>query len=397
MSNKKKHMDVLFIKLDKIEPPIIKEDKSNEYVKFGKDNNYPDKMIELNKKASLHRSIINKKVRKIVAQGLLSESEQTETFIREMSKTDMPFEFLEKTAKDLEIQNGFYWEITWAKNGKKINRINHLPYEKCRLGKRNEDGVIDKVFYKEEGIKKNTRASDMDEYPVFDPDTTGKKEPQILYALRYEAGQDYYPLPSYNGAVIDIDTAYQISTYHNANIKNGFAPSYVLFFRGTEPEPDEKNKIVKKMKEKYSGAEQAGQPVVFFLDTGQEEPILKVIESSDNDKQFEVLNKDTKETIVNAHEIPRQVVGLESAGSLGNTKEILQATALFQKDYIENEQDYILRHLNALLSVNNLEEAYIKNPAMSILMFDIKIEDIFTTEELRQFFGLEKKEAIDEQ
>jgi len=391
-------ISIEFVKLSAHETPIIKEENSYDYIRFGKDNSYPQMLNELYHKASLHRSIIKKKVRMILAKGLTSESEASLEFLKNMSDYDRLEDFLDKTATDLELHNGFSWEVIWNNKGDKINKVNHIPVSDVRLGKEDEEGKIEKIFYKKDGIFKSyTKANEMEEYVPFS-DANNKKEAQLLYSIKYEAGMYYYTLASYNGAITDIETQSEISKFHNANIKNGFAPSYIITFEGPEPSPAVKKKIVKKLKEKYSGAENSGAPVILFLDRKMASPKFELVASTDIDKQFEQLNKDIKEMIVNSHEIPRQVVGLESAGSLGNSKEILQASAMFQSDYIVPQQEFILSKLNMLLEFNGLEPVAFKNPSLSLLMFDIDLKEVLSTDEIRESLGFGKrKEALNEQ
>ncbi len=378
-----------------VENPTIVETKYSEYVKIGADNKYPDTLLDYYENVGLHKAIILKKISMILGTGIASTCETKSTideeFISAANNNETLDVILEKCANDLIIFGGYYLQVIWNKKGDKIAEIYHMPYNKMRSGKANEYGKVEKYYYNStlSPFAKYTQLSSLTEINTFSI-TENKKEPQILFTKFYDPSNIYYPMPDYSGAVTDIDTLQEISKFQNTNIKNNFQPGFIIFFRGPEPDEDAKDLIISSLRDKYSGSGNAGKPMVFFLDSEQEAPEIKPMETSDIAEMYQTLMKSVKENIVVSHQVPRTVANLESAGSLGNTKEVLQNNLIFRMDYIKNAQEKLLSSFNMIGKINGLCELEFVNPNPSLLMFGLnELKEILTVDEFREFLGYE--------
>ena len=272
-----------------------------------------------------------------------------------------------------------------------------MPYEKMRNDLPNKYDKIETYLYwnhLHQKITSYSNKSDFEKIPAFS--LNNNKKDQILYVQNYSPATPYYGSAAYQSAVLDIQTYSEISNYNNSNLHNGFAPSYTIFFRGSEPSDEQKDDIVAELVSKYGGTNNSNKPMVFFLSEEQEAPQIETIDTSHVAEQYETLLKTLKENIAIAHQIPRQIIGLETPGSLGNSKEIIEASELFRSDYIVPQQELLLKGFNMIAATNGLDEISINNPNPSIMKFDMnELLQILTQDEVREIYGYEELEVVD--
>jgi len=375
--------------------------KEKDYVWYGDKNDYPQYLLDLSYKSALHTAILDKKVKKVQGLGFTYDAEEfgdnknLDKFLEYANPDESLNDILEKIANDLEIFGGYYLQVIWNKKGTKILELYHVPFEKIRSGKVNDKGVVETYFYAEEW-KAYMRKLDINEYPSFSTDKD-KNKVQIYKCVKYKTGSPYYGAPSYVGATLDIETLAGISDFHNNNLRNSFNPGILLLFRGPEPTEEEMDTIVKNIQTKYGGTNNAGEPIIMFLDGEQREPKIEQLQASDLDKLFDQLNDTSQENVTLAHSIPRIIAGLETPGSLGASKEVIEGSLIFFNDYIEPEQKFILRMMNKLLANNNYPELSIINSNPSIILYsEALLEKVLTQDEMRELFGYEQLEIGEE-
>ena len=388
-------ISVKYVKLssDYEAPTLQLIDSTDDYVTYGKGNVYPYYLLDLFKHSGLHRSIIEKKVNLLIGNGLQRGEESSDDIIM-ANRFESVNDVFQKCAYDLEIFGAYYLQVIWETGGAMPSEYYHMPAERMRVGIPNKFGFADKFYYwtkNDELIQGWNDVNDFEEFDTFGENN--KTKPQILQVKKYNPGSKYYGSSAYEGALLDIQTYREISNFHNSNLHNGFAPGFMIFFRGEEPSDPQKDALMKQLKDKYSGTENTGKPMVFFLDMGQEAPDVKTLDVSDLDKQFDLLSKSIKENIVINHGIPKQVIGLETAGSLGSSKEILQASMMFRTDYIMPEQNILLKGFNMIDALSGEDTLTVLNPNPNILMFAmVDLIKLLKKNELREFLGYEEDE-----
>jgi len=389
-------IEVKYVKLSsQFQTPTIQIiDTTDEYVPYGKDNVFPYYLMDLFKNSGLHRSIIERKVNMLVGKGITFEGNKDSDEIIMANRFESIEEVLAKCAYDLETFGAYYLQVLWNRGENGLAEYYHMPAERIRVGLPNKFGFPEKFYYwakNDELIRGWNDINDFEEFDAFN--VNNKTKPQILQVKKYNPGSKYYGSANYEGALLDIQTYMEISNFHNSNLHNGFAPGFILFFRGEEPDKDQKDAIMKQLKNKYSGTDNAGKPMVFFLDQGQEAPVVNTMDASDLDKQFDVSSKSIKENIAINHGIPKQVIGLETQGSLGSSKEILQASMIFRTDYIMPEQEVLLKGFNMIYAISGKNKLIIENPNPNILMFSMAdLIKVLDRNELRDFLGYEESE-----
>ena len=394
----KRNGNAKFIQMSKENiAPIPKIEKHLNFIKYGNDNNYPSYLIKLMSESGLHRAIIEKKVSLVLGKGLNIDdvSDDTLNFIDQPNPYESMDSILEKCSYDLEWFGGYYLQVLWDQNEDKVKEVYHMDAERIRVGKPNSYGFVESYYFFDDTtipMSAHMNTNNAIHFPAFSKNGD-KTEPQIYFVKKYSPTNKFYGSAIYEGAVIDIETYAEISNFHNSNLKNAFAPGYMIFFTGTPPSDDLQNDIVKSLKDKYGSTENVGKPMVFFLEDDMEKPIVEPLDTSNIDKQFEKLIEQIISNITVSHQIPRQVVGLETPGSLGGSKELLEATEIFKSSYIIPQQNVITNSFNVIMDINGLDHIEFVNPSPNIMLFDMaELMNILTVNELRDWLGFEKME-----
>ena len=387
-------MDARFIKFNsEFEPPKVQISLNDDIIKYGDDNNYPNFLQDLLRTSGLHRSIVDRKVQMLMGSELVQEDKEN---VWQPNPYETLNELLIKCAYDLETYGGYYLEVLWQRDGKAIAEIYHKPFQNVRLGMPNERGFVVDYYYWNDvfnPIPAYANAGQFVHYPPFS--NINKKEPQIMAVGQYSPTNLYYFTPSYEASVLDIQTFAEISNYMNSTIHNNFSIDYLIFFRGTEPSDELKDSVVKELQTKYAGTDNAGKPMIFFLDsTTDEEPSIKTIDESGIADRFNAVQEQIINNIIMAHSIPKVLI-TETAGKLGTSKELMDASTVFRNQYIIPHQNILLRGINMIMTINNEPEVKIINPQPSITLFSIdELTKFLTIDEIRELFGYENNDNI---
>ena len=306
-----------------IELPRIKEVREKEWVLFGKDNLYPQKLAELYNSSAMHKTAVDAKVAAIIGEGFKLYGD---TLVN--AKGETLNQIFEKCTIDERIFGAYALNVIWNKGGDRIAEIYHIPVLKLRSGKFDDLDDINEYYFSSEWA--NPRKYKPVEMPAFNiNDVTGDMSSQIYYVKTYNPETDYYGLPDYIGALNDIDLDSRISRFHNANISNGIAPSMSIVFKNGIPTKEERETIYADIEGSFSGEMNAGKFFILFSEPGRE-PEINPIENT-NDTYYTTLEERVSSRILTSHRITSPLLlGIRDGGGLGsNQNEIQVAYAHF--------------------------------------------------------------------
>lgn len=326
-----------------VELPQIKEVKGKEWMGYGAKNMFPQELIEIYETSAMHATAVHAVTDAIKGQGIAIVGDE---FVNLDGETlDDVFA---KMSLDYVLFGGYSLNLIWNKEGTRVAEIYHIPFAKVRSGKENEEGEVTHYYYSSDWS--NTRKHVPKEYRKFNP-TDNKKDnaSQIYYVYDYQPGQDYYPLPSYMGAITDCDLDARISRFHNQNLKNGVNPSMFIQFRSGIPTPDERQTIYREIDNAFSGEENAGKFFMSFSRPGEEMEVTP-IESANSD-YYVILEQRITSRILTAHRITSaKLLGIsEASGFSNNADEIKVAYQHFLATTIRPKQDKLLKTLQFVL------------------------------------------------
>lgn len=331
------------INLEAINLPEFREVRGKDWVLFGDKNMFPDKLVDLLNTSAIHGTAIQAKLDAVIGEGI---AEIGDTPINANGETLN--DVYEKVAYDYLTFGGYSLNVIWNRGGDKIAEIYHLPFNKVRSGKLNEDDVVDQYFFSSNWA--NVRKYVPREYTAYNPtDNRGDKASQVFYYYDYSPASDVYPLPSYMGAVNDIELDARISRFHNANISNGMSPSIFINMPNGDPTPEEQKALYRGIVDSFTGENNAGRVFLSFSDGAERAPQITTIPSA-NDDYYVILEERISSRILTAHRITSPLlIGIRDGGGLGNNAdEIETAYTHFMSTVIEPVQKGLSKSLGKI-------------------------------------------------
>lgn len=371
--------------------PEMKVTPSSKWVLFGTDkdwrNRYPDYLIDLFNTSAKHNAIVRGKVDYIVGKGLTVKKDglnttkeaEVQDFIKSMELERL----LGQVALDVELFNGAAIEVIYNTTRKKIAKLSHVSFNKCRLDK---DGKV--VFYSPDGWKK-TQPDKVDVIPTFNVNTPAEKS--ILYLKVYDPTKAVYPLPSYIGAIPYIELDGEIANFHLNGIKNGFMAGTIINFFNGQPTEDDKEKIEQQIIHKFGGSDNANKVLLTFNDTKEQGPEINQLSGNDLDKRFDILNRTVEKEIFTGHRIVDPALfGIKPEGIFATRNQIRDSYELFQKTYVQARQAFILDAFNNLAGVNDVPKNIDIEPTEPIAQefTEMTLVGVMTRNEIRERAGL---------
>lgn len=344
--------NIRFISFADIKVPEFKEVRGKNYVQFGDDNNFPNKLIEMFDKSSKHNAIVLGKVNYIVGKGMTFKSGAENTFITAPNPAESLNELVKKCCIDIEVFGGFYTEVHWNDAGS-IGAMYHMPYQKVRSNKDNtEYHIKDWTVY-------DRKAAEV--VLGFNPANPHGK--QIFFYKEYRPNVETYTLPNYLGALNWIETDIEVSKYHLSVTKNGmFSSKMISFFQGV-PSAEEQTTIEKRFKRKFTGSENAGNIVLTFNDDPAKKPEVIDLSATDLDKHFDILNKTIQQEIFAGHQITSPMLfGIKTEGQLGGRNEMREAFEIFKSTYCNDKQQALEQTFTELAKYWGINDSLVITP-----------------------------------
>jgi hypothetical protein len=252
-------------------------------------------------------------------------------------------------ALDAKMQGGYYLEVIWSVDRSTIAKINHLPYENCRLAVANDEDIIPGIYYSKDWSDTRKKKNIPTFIPMYNPTTKADEPSQVLFIGVMTPGSAYYPKPDYYSAINYIEITRDISEFYRAFLTNGMAPSYFLHMNNGIPDPEEQMAIRRNW-ETMMGAKKAGKVVFTFNESADRAPRLDLVPMTDADKQWQELSVQSRENILAAHRVTSPLLfGIRDSGGLGsNADEMKSAYRIFNKNIIEPYQKIITDSLEEI-------------------------------------------------
>lgn len=380
--------------------PVFLEKKNKDFVFYGEYNNFPSFVIDIYNKHPEHSAILKAKCKYIFGKGLdikkkdyndVLDAVRAESFLMSANRFEDWNSVYKKTVDSLEIFNGFYWQIIWNFAGTKCE-VYPLQFAKCRVSKCGKKILYSDKWLNEEG--KPLSSPEYKEFPIFDPNN--RKGTQIYFYKvtdqYYEGIGDTYPLPEYKGAMINIYTDIAVSEFQNNLALNGMTAQGMLSLFKGEPTEDERKKLEKLFNNKFTGP--SGSKVILnFTAEGDRGAEWTTFQTSDLDKQFELISKTNQQKIVTGHQIPnKSLVGISVEGALSDRTAIDVSFEQLTNTYVEPRQELILNEIKMIAEYcgYDLSGIFVKKlKPLGIDFLSPALKEYVTKEEVREHLGLE--------
>jgi len=398
MDNEEKN-NLVIVNMSQVDLPTFLEPYSNQndWVKYGSDNLFPFKLQDLANRSALHNAIISSKVDNVCGNGFTYEKKtdrKTDKFMEMVNPYDTIDVFYNKIVYDFVLYGGYSINIIWSKDHKTIAEMYHIDFSKLRSGKQDDKGQVSEYFYCKDWMNYKKKENTPKPIPAYKKNS--KQNSELLYVKEYRPGTEYYPLPSYVGALsyIEIDT--EISNFHLSHLKNGMQPSVMMNFVNGIPTDEERRKVERSVTSKFSGSDNAGKFIITFSDGKDNQPTVEQLSTNDLDKQFIQLQDTVLQNILSGHKVVSpMLVGIRTPGQLGGTTELETAFSLYQNNVIKPIQTTTLNTINMLGAINGLQPlSIIPIKPIEFSFSERVLVNIMTQNEMRSMMNLEPLDTL---
>ncbi|MFP9114931.1 hypothetical protein ACLI1A_13425 [Flavobacterium sp. RHBU_3] len=334
------------------------------------DNAYPERMDRL-----INNSVTAKSAAAIMVQYLIGKGygPENDCIVVNKQKNLRLIDFADDVADDLVKQRGVFIHINYNALYQ-IADVSVLPYEWCRMGKKDSTDYSGKVAVCKEWLK--PKRSEIELIDVYNP-----RKAVIDAQVEAAGGWDQYkgqvlfvnmdtkliyPLSRIDAVAEDCDSEAQAGIYKNRLLRRGFFGNTLVVTRplvggGLEPgshayreAEDEREAFQKAIKDSL-GAENTGGVLCLEMDFSGEKLedaiLIKQIESKIDDELFNYTETSVRENILVAfNNLPSGLVKTNDSALFGNSGEAIRE---MKRTYWENtskDRNLLTRLLNRLLA-----------------------------------------------
>ena len=358
-----------FLKQGSSAPTIDELVTNRDYVYFGGDNLFPERMRELADNCTPLDQCIHRNSLFIAGKGLkfLDPNGQpipeAEARYLEWLQDTEEAQFRRSTALDIAFANSFAWDVRYARDTEThIARIDHKDVSRIRCAKK-EDGRVPAYFYSSNWqiatkYKSNLPQKYKHHEPIqtqaFDFESGRDEEIQTIYHKEYKQGKDYYSEPVYLSAVQDAMVWTKVPNFNKTQIDTGFAPSVHLHVPLDKDEAnlDEVQKVLEKS---YEGSNGSGLFLTWGA-PGEEGPVLTPLDAKFRSGELDEVRDKATEIIINANMIPKIISGIDTLTGLGGqSPAIRESVEMYQRTYVEPKQRMFTSKIESLLRMEGIE------------------------------------------
>jgi len=333
------------------------------------DNAYPDRMDRL-----INNSVTAKSAAAIMVQYLLGKGygETADNAIINKAQNLKLIDFADDVADDLVKQRGVFIHINYNALYQ-VADFSVLPFEWCRIGKKDSNDYAGKVAVCKEWLK--PKRSDIELIDVYNPrkkviDAQVEKaggwehyKGQVLY-INMDT-KLIYPLSRIDSVAEDCDSEAQASVYKNRLLRKGFFGNTLVVTRplvgeGLQPgshalqQAESEREAFQGAIKDSLGAENTGGVLCLEMDFAGEKLedaiLIKQIESKIDDKLFDYTETSVRENILVAfNNLPSGLIKANDKALFGNSGEAMRE---MKRTYWENttkERILLTSVLNQLL------------------------------------------------
>ena len=338
------------IELSAYTSPSVTEDKRNEWVNYGEDNNYFQFLIDRYSNSATHSAVVNNISRLIYGKGLsaLDASKKPNDYAQML--TLFTANDLRRVIQDLYLLGQGAFQVHYDKGHKNVVKVYHIPVQLLRPEKCDKDGNIVGYYYSDnwEDPKKFIPKR-------FDAFGGGSSEIEILMIQPYSVGAKYFSRVDYQGALEYTVLEEKISEYLINEVSNGFSPTTIVNFNNSIPSDEQKDEIARSVISKLTGST-GKKVVVSFNEDENKKTTIDSVPLQDAADHYQYLSDECRSKILTGHCVTSPLIfGIATTtGFSANADELKNSVILFDNMVIRPKQEVILEALDSILAFNGV-------------------------------------------
>ncbi|GAB6010783.1 phage portal protein [Viscerimonas tarda] len=327
---------------------------SRGWISYGRDNNLPQHIIDLNNESAVNKSIIDSKVTYICGSG----ADEAGYYGQPNTGEDWDT-LIEKIARDYTTFGGFCFQVIVNENGKSLS-LYHTDFSKIRVGEVNDYNQPLNYFLSNDW-RKTTGQYAPTPIKAWGVEEPRRGAPYLYYYKDYEPSLDYYPVPQYYSALNYVEADGLLGRFYRNSINNGFAPSVIITIP-SNPGDEAKARFNRDMNDTFAGTNGANSIVVLYGESQEIKPTVTPFVASGNADLYNNVNDVIFQKIISAHRLSSPTLaGLSGSGNLsGNASEIINAFILYNYTVIHKMRRRITDVLNTFIINNGYDKLSIK-------------------------------------
>ena len=343
--------NISIVNLSAYTSPVIQENKKNDFIEYGSDNNYFQYLIDRYLYSATNNAIITGVTNMIYGKGIdaLDSNKKPNEYaqMRSLIKGDM----LKKVALERKMLGMAAMQVVKEKG--LVKKLDHFPMHTLRAEKCNNKGEIEAWYYYPDWTKKKPSEA-AKRIPAFG--FGNGNEVEIYIIKPYVSGFHYYTPIDYSGALPYSVLEEEIGDYLINDVQNGFSGTKVINFNNGIPSEEMRDQIKRDVLGKLTGS-RGEKVIVAFNANAESKTTVEDIPLNDAPAHYEYLSKECFEKLIIGHRVTSpMLLGIrDSGGGLGNNAdEIKTATLLFDNIVIKPYQLEIIDALDDVLAVNDI-------------------------------------------
>jgi hypothetical protein len=370
--------NISIVNLSAYTSPVIQENKKNDYIEYGSDNNYFQYLIDRYLYSATNGAIITGVANMIYGKGLdaldsnkkPNEYAQMKSIIKDsdLRKIALERKLLGMAAMQVVMQN------------KMVKQVLHFPMQTLRAEKCNDKGQIEAWYYHHDWTKKKP-SEDAKRIPAFG--FGNGNEVEIYVIQPYVSGFDYYSPIDYSGSLPYALLEENIADYQINDVQNGFSGTKVINFNNGIPSEEMRDKMKRDVMGKLTGA-RGEKVIIAFNANAESKTTVEDLPLNDAPAHYEYLSKECFDKLIVGHRVTSpMLLGIRTGdGGLGNNAdEIKTATLLFDNIVIKPYQLEIIDALDEILAINDISLKLYFKTIQPLEFVDIEGMNKETTEE----------------
>lgn len=348
-------------------------------VDYGKDNLYPDFLLDMYSNSPAHGAILNSKSTYIIGGGLKIVG--GDLLAVAVNKAEPIGDFVKKCVLDYEIFNYFGCQVVYNKFKEPIEFI-HIPAQLIRTNKNKS------IFWYRENWAEKAQLKQWKRVQNPNSDNTSK----FFFFDGYSPSKNLvYPAPGYMSAVTSIVTDMAIKHFNFNNITNHFSVSTLItFFQGSNLPDEVKKKVLRDITESYTG-EHGKKIIVDFQNANGKSADVKNISPNSWDAAYATIAKNATDDIFIGHQVTSpMLMGVKTEGQLGGATELETAYEIFKANYILGKRDELCSAFNRLFAGSRFvtgKVEFLDKPLFTASLTPATREKVYTINELRALDG----------
>jgi hypothetical protein len=370
--------NISIVNLSAYTSPVIQENKKNDFIEYGSDNNYFQYLIDRYLYSATNGAIITGVANMIYGKGLDALDSNKKPNEYAQMKSIIKDSDLKKIALERKLLGMAAMQVVMEK--KQVKQVLHFPMQTLRAEKCNDKGQIEAWYYHNDWKNKKPNEQ-IRKIPAFGFGNGNEVE---IYVIKpYVSGFDYYSPIDYSGALPYALLEENIADYQINDCQNGFSGTKVINFNNGIPTEEMRDKLKREVLGKLTGA-RGEKVIVAFNANAESKTTVEDLPLNDAPAHYEYLSKECFEKLIVGHRVTSpMLLGIRTGdGGLGNNAdEIKTATLLFDNIVIKPYQLEIIEALDVILAINNISLKLYFKTIQPLEFIDVSGMDAETMEE----------------